>query len=82
MLPSSGYVWMEGVKPVATAILTTTKNYPVAVFTATAAYYYKDNIKQLGAGAIGLVVLAIGGYTLYESGQTRNVKRKFNNLIK
>jgi hypothetical protein len=83
MLPSSGYLWTEGIQPAGTVILTTVKSYPAAVFTATAVWYYQDDIRQIGAGAVGLVVLLAGGYALYESASIRkNYKRKFNKLIK
>jgi hypothetical protein len=60
-----------------TFVVTTTKEYPKAVLAAGAAWYFKDEIKSYGAGMIGLVVMAIGGVALVESGfATKMVRTK------
>ena len=77
MLPSSGWLWSTGAAA-GTAVMTTAKKYPAAVLTAAAAYYFKDDIKQYGAGLVGLLVIGIGAAVYLESSNRTSIKRKLN----
>jgi hypothetical protein len=74
VLPSTAWIWATG-SSMSTFVVTTTKEYPKAVFVAGAAWYFKDDIKSYGAGMIGLVVMVIGGVALVESGFATNMVR-------
>jgi hypothetical protein len=75
VLPSKAWLWTAG-SSVSTVVVTTTTEYPRAVFAAGVAWYFKDDIKNISAGLIGLVVMAIGGVALMESGIVEKAMRK------
>lgn len=76
MLPSRAWLWTTGAST-GTFVMTNAKEYPAAVFTAAAAYYYKDDIKQYGAGLVGLALLGVGAALFLDR---KGIKRKLTIL--
>jgi hypothetical protein len=72
MLPSRAWLWATGTST-GTYVMTTSKQYPAAVFTAAAAYYYRDDIKKYGVGVVGLALLGVGAALFLDR---KGIKRK------